>query len=249
MTVIAPLVILTVAALYHPLKLMSFDPVVAAAMGLPVVAFHYLLMGMLSATVVAGLKTTGVILVVAMVITPASAAYQLTNRFWVMLLLSGLFGAIAAVVGMSLAFVTNWPTGPAMVIVAAAIFVLAMLFSPSHGLVFDRLRRMWLSRHIQREDVLKSIYRIAEQGRPVNVADVATDATLSVERALTLIARMRGDGLIDTDPTTIRLTDAGRQRAIEIIRANENERALELEEEALAARHEFEAALAERGGN
>jgi ABC-type Mn2+/Zn2+ transport system permease subunit/Mn-dependent DtxR family transcriptional regulator len=220
MVIIAPLVLLIVTLLYHPLKLMSFDPVVATAMGLPVVAFHYLLMAMLSATVVAGLKTTGVILVVAMVITPASAAYQLTNRFWVMLFLAGLFGAMSAMIGMSLAFVTNWPTGPSMVIVAAAIFVLTMLFSPTHGLIFDRLRRIWLSRHIQLEDVLKSIYRITERNGPMDVAIIAGDASLPVMRAINIIARLRGDGLLDTDPTTITLTDAGRQRAIEMVRAH-----------------------------
>ena len=90
---IAIVVLGTITLLYHPLKLISFDPIVATAMGLPVLFFHYLLMGMISATVVAGLKTTGVILVVAMVITPASAAYQITNRFSNMLILAG-FGPL-----------------------------------------------------------------------------------------------------------------------------------------------------------
>ena len=102
MVSIGAAVLTIIGLLYHALKLVSFDPVVAAAMGLPVAMLHYLLMGMLSATVVAGLKATGVVLVVAMLITPASAAYQLSNRLGVMLLLSGLFGAVSAAAGMSL---------------------------------------------------------------------------------------------------------------------------------------------------
>ncbi|HEX7010299.1 MAG TPA: metal ABC transporter permease, partial [Phycisphaeraceae bacterium] len=136
MAVICPAVVGVVALLYHRLKLVSFDPVVAAAMGISVAAYHYLLMGLLSATVVAGLKTTGVILVVAMVITPASAAYQLTNRFWLMLTLAGAFGAASALAGMALAFMTNSPTGPAMVVVAMILFMLAVALSPTHGVVF-----------------------------------------------------------------------------------------------------------------
>ena len=160
MAVISGVVLTLVTLLYHRLKLVSFDPLVAAAMGISVGVLHYLLMGMLSATVVAGLKSTGVVLVVAMVITPASAAYQLTNRFAVMLWLSALFGAVSAAVGMSVAFVFNASTGPAMVVVATVIFALAMLFSPGHGVVFDRLRRWRLARHVRNEDVLKALYRL-----------------------------------------------------------------------------------------
>ena len=124
MGIVCPLVFLIVFLLYHPLKLASFDPVVATALGIPVVALHYLLMGMLAATVVAGLKTTGVVLVVALIITPASAAYLLTNRLWLMMLLASTFGGFSALAGMVLSFVTNWPSGPTMVVVATLIFVL-----------------------------------------------------------------------------------------------------------------------------
>jgi len=220
MAVICPIVIAIVVLLYHPLKLISFDPLVAAAMGLPVVAFHYLLMGMLSATVVAGLKTTGVILVVAMVITPASAAYQLTNRFSVMLLLAAIFGGVSAAAGMSLAFITNAPTGPAMVIVAAGIFLLAMLFSPSHGFVFDRLRRVRLGRHIDREDVLKAVYRLDERGTRTTLRAVADDAMLSPARVTRLSDKLVRTGLVAWSQDLLQLTDAGRRRAVELVRSH-----------------------------
>ena len=220
MAIIAPAVVLLVVLLYHPLKLSSFDPVVAAAMGLPVVLLHYLLMGMLSATVVAGLKTTGVILVVAMVITPASAAYQLTNRFWLMLSLAGLFGALSAGIGMSVAFVTNAPTGPAMVIVAAILFTMAVLLSPSHGVVFDRIRRYRLSRHIQGEDVLKALYRLTESGRPCSVQAVAQDASMSPPRVNRMLETLRTQGLVAADQMSLGLTPSGEARAVQMIRSH-----------------------------
>src|SRR5690606_5707855 len=91
---------------------------------------------------------------------PASAAYQLTNRLWIMLVLAGFFGAVSALLGMVASFVTNAPAGPSMVLVAAAIFALTVLLSPSHGIVFDRYRKWKLNRHIHGEDVLKAMYRL-----------------------------------------------------------------------------------------
>jgi ABC-type Mn2+/Zn2+ transport system permease subunit/Mn-dependent DtxR family transcriptional regulator len=224
MAVVCPTVVGIVALLYHRFKLTSFDPVVAAAMGINVAAMHYLLMGMLSATVVAGLKTTGVILVVAMVITPASAAYQLTDRFARMLVLAGLFGAASAVAGMSLAFVTNSPTGPAMVLVASAIFVACMLLSPSHGVVFDRLRRWRLARHIAGEDVLKAIHGLSHTDAVTHpspqLAAIASRAQLSEPVTQQTLARLRGSGLVGTDMTHTTLTSSGLARAEEMVRSH-----------------------------
>jgi len=220
MAIICPVVLGVVALLYHRLKLVSFDPLVAAAMGISVLATHYLLMGMLSATIVAGLKTTGVILVVAMVITPASAAYQLTNRFAVMIVLAGVFGAASAGAGMSLAFVTNSPTGPAMVLVAVVIFAVAVVFSPSHGVVFDRIRRRKLARHIANEDVLKAMYRLG----PIPAAGyepVLVDAVnLAPSRIRQTLARLRRERLVEPDDGRIALTHAGQTHAEQLVRAH-----------------------------
>lgn len=228
MAVIAPLVVLIVVLLYHPLKIASFDPVMAMAMGVPVVALHYLLMGMLSATVVAGLKTTGVVLVVAMVITPASAAYQLSNRLSTMLVLSAFFGAISAAIGMSVAFVTNSPTGPAMVIVATLLFALAMALSPSHGLLFEFLQRRQGRRHIQEEDILKAVYKLdtkehtaqpqADTG--ATLANVSKETTLSPGRILRLIELPSLRSLVTGNGNRLFLTESGKKRAEELVRAH-----------------------------
>lgn len=221
MAVISAIVLALVTALYHRLKLVSFDPLVAAAMGVSVGAMHYLLMGMLSATVVAGLKSTGVVLVVAMVITPASAAYQLTNRFAVMLWLSALFGAVSAAVGMSVAFVFNASTGPAMVLVATAIFALCMFLSPSHGVVFDRLRRWRLARHVRNEDVLKALYRLGPQTSATHVAALADHLKMQPAQVSRTLARLRREELVTSpDGMDIALTTAGTRHAEEMVRAH-----------------------------
>lgn len=221
MAVISGVVLTLVTLLYHRLKLVSFDPLVAAAMGVSVGVLHYLLMGMLSATVVAGLKSTGVVLVVAMVITPASAAYQLTNRFAVMLWLSALFGAVSAAVGMSVAFVFNASTGPAMVVVATVIFALAMLFSPGHGVVFDRLRRWRLARHVRNEDVLKALYRLGPQSSAGHLAALSDHLKMQPAQVARTLARLRGEELVTSDEgLQVALTADGTRHAEEMVRAH-----------------------------
>lgn len=220
MAVVAPLVMITVAALYHRLKIASFDPVVASAMGISVGAIHYLLMGMLSATVVAGLKTTGVVLVVAMVITPASAAYQLCNRLWSMLLLAGVFGAVSAAAGMSLAFVTNSPTGPAMVLVATVLFGLTVVLSPQHGLLFAAWRKRAARRHIESEDCLKAIYTLIEQHDSCSVGDVAKKTGFTASRVEALLRELQTESMIRLQSGKPTLTDDGRARAMEMVRAH-----------------------------
>ena len=223
MALICPLVVLIVVLLYHRLKIASFDPVVAATMGIPVAVMHYLLMGMLSATVVAGLKTTGVVLVVAMVITPASAAYQLCNRLWSMILLAGVFGAVSAAAGMSLAFVTNSPTGPSMVLMATVLFGLAMLLSPRHGVVLRAVRRRQVRLHIDGEDCLKAVYRAMDEGAEgagCTAANVAGRTGLSGRRVAACLRALRDEHLVDPTAGGVRLTVDGRRRGTELVRAH-----------------------------
>lgn len=220
MAVICPLVVALVALFYHRLKIISFDPVVAAAMGISVSAMHYLLMGLLSATVVAGLKTTGVILVVAMVITPAAAAYQFANRLWSMLILSALFGAVSAAAGMSVAFVTNSPTGPAMVLVATMIFAGTMVVSPEYGWIFRVVRRRRLRRHIDGEDVLKALYHWAPPERAPTVADVVAQTRMSSPRVGAAVRDLSGEQAVTFSDGRLQLTGPGRIRAEGLVRAH-----------------------------
>ncbi len=225
MAVICPLVLAIIVLLYHPLRAASFDPVVAAAMGIPVIALHYLLMGMLSATVVAGLKTTGVILVVALIITPASAAYLLTNRLGTMMVLAGVFGGVSAVAGMTLSFVTNWPSGATMVVFAASIFTLVLLLSPTEGLLTRSLQRRRIRRHIQGEDILKTLYRLVNNDKTTGRLTYACDEIYPAARVTRrqgnhIVAQLEREGLLHRKEFDIGLTAEGTERAIEMVRSH-----------------------------
>ncbi|HEY4566817.1 MAG TPA: metal ABC transporter permease [Savagea sp.] len=137
---IGAFVLLIIALFYKEFLVSTFDPTLAASYGLSNKMIHYVLMVLLTLVTVASLRTVGVILVVAMLITPAATAYLLTNRLFYMICISSVLGAVSAVVGLYISFVYNWPSGAAIVLVTTAFFVLALLFSPKHGIVWRSVR-------------------------------------------------------------------------------------------------------------
>jgi manganese/iron transport system permease protein len=123
------LVVGVVAALYKELLYAAFDPVGAAADGLPVGALHYVLLGLIGLTVVGAVKALGIVLVVAMLVTPAATATMLARRFQHVILLGAALASLAALVGLYLSFYANVPSGASTVLVSTTIF-LAVLVAP-----------------------------------------------------------------------------------------------------------------------
>lgn len=160
--VIAGLVVLL---LYKELVTTSFDPGFARAAGMPVRLLQGLLMLLLAFAVVTGLQAVGAVLLSAMLITPAAAAYLLSDRMPRMLLLAAVFGVLAGLIGVFLSFLgSNYPTGPFMVVAASAVFVTAFLFAPRHGVVPRLWRRHSRRRRVRDENTLKAIYQLREAG-------------------------------------------------------------------------------------
>lgn len=217
--IVAPSILLIVVLFYRPLKLISFDPQMAAATGLPVQFLHYLLMGCICATVVAALRSVGVIMSVAMLITPAAVAYQLTNRFSVMLVISAVVGGISALGGFLLAFAMNLPPGPAMVAVVTVIFLGTMLLAPEYGAVAKALRRRKVRAHILEEDVLKSLGRLGERA---SIEAMRSQVGIPVTAAQTEAAlrQLVTRGLVLQEAGAFALTEAGRHRAEGMIRSH-----------------------------
>lgn len=129
--IIGAIVLLTVIIFYKELLVSTFDPTFAASYGLPNKFIHYLVMILLTLVTVASLQTVGIILVVAMLITPASTAYLLTNRLSTMIVLASFFGAMSSIIGLYFSFEYNLSSGAVIVLVATTLFLLAFfLFRP-----------------------------------------------------------------------------------------------------------------------
>jgi ABC-type Mn2+/Zn2+ transport system permease subunit len=129
-SIIAGIELGIIALFYKELLAISFDREMALVMGLPVRRLYYLLLILMSCTVVTAAKAVGIVLISALIVTPAAAAYQLTRRFNAMMLLSVLFGIGSSLCGLFLSYLLNIPSGATIVLVATIFFFIAWLCSP-----------------------------------------------------------------------------------------------------------------------
>lgn len=127
---VSGLVLVVIGLCFKPLKLTSFDPVLAQAMGVKVSFYHYLLMVCLSLVAVVAMQSVGTLLIVAMLITPAATAYLFTNSLKTMIFLSSGLGMLTSVVGVFLGYSFNIPVSSSIVLTATFFFITSFLISP-----------------------------------------------------------------------------------------------------------------------
>lgn len=132
-------VLLVVLVLFRPLFVVSFDPVMAKTLRLPVELLRNLLLVLLALTIVVSLQTVGIGLVAAMLVTPGATAYLLTRRLAPMMVIAALLGVLSSIIGLYLSYYLNIVSGSAIVLVATAFFLLAFFFAPQKGWAWQRL--------------------------------------------------------------------------------------------------------------
>lgn len=148
---------------YKEFKIIAFDPDFAAATGLPRTLLEATLATLIVVAVVIGLQAVGVVLMAALLVTPAAAARYWTNRLGLVIFLSGVFGACSGLIGAFVsALAPKMPTGPWMVVAVTSVFVFSLLCAPKRGII-ARVRRFHYRRQkTLRENVLKTIYNLGE---------------------------------------------------------------------------------------
>jgi manganese/iron transport system permease protein len=132
---IAAIVLVAIKLFYRVLLYYTFDPLGAQAIGLPTGLIYLGLMAAVTLTIIVSMQAVGVVLVIAMLIGPAITAYLLVKQLQHMMLLGAAFGATSSVVGLYISYYANTPSGPTIVLVSFAFFILALLFSPSQGIL------------------------------------------------------------------------------------------------------------------
>jgi len=130
-------VLVVVSAFYKELLFTAYDATMSAASGIPVRFIQYLLPVLVGVTTVASLKAVGIVLVLALLVTPAATAALVARRLPGIMAFSVLTGLISTVAGLYLSFHADLPTGPSIVVVASGLFLVAMIFSPSKGLFWQ----------------------------------------------------------------------------------------------------------------
>ena len=211
--------ILSVILFYRHLFITTFQPQIAETVGISSKMVHYFLMLLLSFVVVASIRTVGVILVVAMLITPASTALLLSNRLKKVIFISAMIGALSAFVGLTIAIVFDLTPAPAMALVATSFYVLAVLFSPENGLLPTWRINRFESNRIMREDILKQVFK-KPLGESMPVNEIANRLNLDESKVKKMVKTMSKSILLEMVGNAILLTDEGRAKAKKIVRAH-----------------------------
>ncbi|MGE8206450.1 metal ABC transporter permease [Heyndrickxia sp. NPDC080065] len=149
---------------FKEFKLLSFDPGFAKGIGLPIVLLDQIIMLLMVIAVVVGIQAVGVVLMAALLITPAVSARYWTEKLHVMVVLAGIFGGISGMIGTIIStWANNLPTGPLIVIAATSIFIVSVLIAPNKG-VFAKM----MSRKKTKSDVLHHhIKQVVKDGKAI----------------------------------------------------------------------------------
>ena len=212
-------VLLSVVVFYRYLFVSTFQPVVAQTMGINTKVIHYFLMLLLSFAVVASLQTVGVILVVAMLITPASTALLLSNKLNRVLWIAGFVGLLSAVMGFIIAIHFETTPGPAMTVTATALYLLAVFFAPEKGLLFRFFQKRRLGIKIQLEDTLKQAVRLQDKGK-LSLDHLSERLGFSKNKLRKHLDTLRKKGFFEIENSSLKLTEAGMREANKLVRAH-----------------------------
>jgi manganese/zinc/iron transport system permease protein len=238
---LASLLVLSLCGLlFKEFTLLSFDPKFGSAQGWPVFWLDMLLMILVSAVTVIGLQSVGLLLVVAMLITPSAAARFWTDRLSTMTLFSALFGGMAAYIGVTLsALLPQLATGAVIVLVGSGIFVVSMLAGSRRGVLLRMLSQSQLKHRIGQQDLMRAFYECIERRqstasadlieltrRPLAYEELLAHRTWRPSRLKRLLRRGESAGLLwQEESSNYRLTKSGESMAL---RSTRNHRLWEI---------------------
>jgi manganese/zinc/iron transport system permease protein len=158
MTVISVILVALSILFFKEFKLLSFDPGFAKGIGLPILMLDQFIMLLIVTAVVVGIQAVGVVLMAALLITPAVAARYWTEKLHIMVVLSGLFGALSGFAGTMIStMANNLPTGPLIVLSATTIFVISVIFAPRRGVIAKSMLQLSARKNYQRIYTSKNV--------------------------------------------------------------------------------------------
>lgn len=224
MCVLSTFVLIAVAAFYKEFKALIFDPDYLASVGYNARAVDLALMGLIVLTVMVGLQAVGVILIAAMLITPAVSARFWTERLGVMVAIATGLGAVSGALGTWIsALAPRIPTGPVMVLVATGGFIVSAVFAPSRG-VLARLLRLRQNRHREaRHHFLRAFAEVAEasgDAQGLDVERIAAHLAQSPSAVRRTARRLVRGGWLTAEGELVSLTDRGRRDAEFVLKSH-----------------------------
>jgi manganese/zinc/iron transport system permease protein len=207
----AALVIIT-TLLFKEFKVSTFDPQFSRGIGLPVGFLNFLFVSLLVITVVIGIQAVGVILMAALLITPAISARYWTDSLHTMVLISGVIGGLSGAAGTLISTLAKGlSTGPFIVLTATSIFIVSLLFSPKRGLISIIMRRAKNDDRLAIRSILKNVYEMSEKS--LNERKLFQKSAISQLRFTRVMKHLIKNGYIIHFNGNISITDSGSMKA------------------------------------
>ncbi|MFD2512582.1 iron chelate uptake ABC transporter family permease subunit [Pontibacter locisalis] len=221
--VVAVLLLIATVLFYKELKLLCFDETFARTIGFPVRGLELLLTTLTVLAVVVGIQAVGVVLMAAMLITPAAAARFWTDRLGLMLVLAALMGAFSGVAGAFVSYTAPaMPTGPWIVLIISMIAILSFAFAPKKGWVARLLRQRTNKTLILEENLLKLMYQLGEPDqdfyRPRPIKELLARRAIPAKTAKIGLHKLRRQGYLERQPEGWSMTMEGVSRGRRVVR-------------------------------
>lgn len=215
--VIATILILSVWFFFKEFTLLAFDEDFAATIGLPVRAIELLLTTLTVLAVVVGIQAVGVVLMAAMLITPAAAARFWTEKITTMVWLAAIFGAFSGLAGAYISYIApSMPTGPWIVVVISTIAFISFFMAPKRGIFYRLNNQRRIKRQINDENILKVLYQLGEEEK--NFYEKRTIEEILLKRKFvpaalkTGLRRLRREGYLKNENGHWSFTRAGKHK-------------------------------------
>lgn len=220
---VAVLLLIAVFLLFKEFALLAFDKDFARAIGLPVRRIELVLTSLVVLAVVIGIQAVGVVLMAAILITPAAAARFWTDKIKVMFLLASMFGALSGLAGAYISYVAPaMPTGPWIVIVISTIAFISFFLAPKRGVVSRLLKQGSIRKTINDENVLKALYQLGEESKNFymqrSADEIIRRRKFERKNLIAVLKRLRSQGYLEQVGQLWGLTEAGKVRGQRVVK-------------------------------
>lgn len=215
--------LLGVVLFYKEFALIAFDEDFAKSIGFPVKRLELVLTTLTVLAVVTGIQAVGVVLMAAMLITPAAAAKFWTNKLSVMLVLAAIFGAFSGISGAYISYVApSMPTGPWIVMVISMIAIVSFFIAPEKGILYKLISQSRIKKRILSENILKLFYQLGEIdknfGEQRGTEEILAKRTFKINQLTAGLKSLTRQGFIKNSKGSWYLTDQGQKKGQRIVK-------------------------------
>ncbi len=220
---VSVILLVAVYVFFKEFTLIAFDKDFATTIGLPIKTMELILTTLTVLAVVVGIQAVGVVLMAAMLITPAAAARFWTEKIQIMIWLAAIFGAFSGLSGAYISYVApSMPTGPWIVIVISTIAFFSFFFAPKRGIIIRYLTQKRIKRHIVDENILKALYHLGEEEKNFfdqrTIDTILSKRTLHKEVLIKSLRRLKREGYLKNSRGYWSFTIEGKNRGQRVVK-------------------------------